>query len=70
MIELCAIGIQSIVAAQAICAKGPYVSLHICSIQVAVTVLAGMRLKVRENIAMAIGTGKGSARGSLLVPCQ
>ena len=70
MIELGAIGIQSIVADQAICTKGLYVSLRICSIQVAVTVLAGTRLKVRENIAVAVGTGKGSARGSLLVPCQ
>ncbi len=70
VIELGAIGIQPIVADQATCAKGLHVSLHICSIQVAVTVLASTRLKVREDIAMAVVTGKGSTRGSMLVPCQ
>lgn len=70
MIELGAIRIQSIVADQAVCAKRLHVSLQICSIQVAVTVLAGSRLKVREIIAMAVGTGKESACGSLLVPGQ
>lgn len=70
MIELDAIGIQSIVANQAICAKGPYVSLHVGGIQVAVAVLAGIRIKAREIFAMAVGAGKGSSIGSLPVACQ
>ena len=70
VVELGAIGIQSIVADQAVCAKGLYVRLHIGGIQGVVAVQAGNQIKAREILAMAVGAGKGNSIGNLPVACQ
>jgi hypothetical protein len=70
VIELGTIGVQSIMADQAVCAEGLYVSLHVGGIQVVVAVLAGTRAKAGEVLVVAVGTGEGSATSSLPVACQ